>query len=107
MDQEGRRKHVIKGTATGSRICGIHMTCRKGVFVYRLYDSVPMDMMNKHLVYNGIKGAKLQKMCFKYVIYTSYNVNIDAAYYDEICESSFLRGTDVHVRDLKSIFQSE
>ena len=94
------RKHVIKGTATGSQIRGVRMTRRKSVFVYRLDDSVTMDMMNKHLVSNGIKGAKLRKMSSKDAIYTSYRVDIDAEYYEKICDSS-LWGTDVHVRDFK------
>ena len=94
------RKHVIKGTATGSQIRGVRMTRRKSVFVYRLDDSVTMDMMNKHLVSNGIKGSKLRKMSSKDAIYTSYKVDIDAEYYDKICDSS-LWGTDVHVRDFK------
>ena len=76
------------------------MTRRKSVFVYRLDDSVTMDMMNKHLVSNGIKGAKLRKMSSKDAIYTSYKVDIDAEYYEKICDSS-LWGTDVHVRDFK------
>ena len=70
------RKHVIKG----SQIHGVRMTRRKSVFVYRLDDSVTMDMMNKHLVSNGIKGAKLRKMSSKDAIYTSYKVDIDVAY---------------------------
>ena len=94
------KKHVIKGTATGSQIRGVRMTRRKSVFVYRLDDSVTMDMMNKHLVSNGIKGAKLRKMSSKDAIYTSYKVDIDAEYYEKICYSS-LWGTDVHVRDFK------
>ena len=58
-------KHVIKGTATGSQICGVCMTRRKSVFVHRLDDSVTMDMMNKHLVSNGINYARcLLKMLF-------------------------------------------
>ena len=94
------RKHIIKGTATGSKIRGVRMTRRKSVIVYRLEDSVTMDMMNKHLVSNGIKGSKQRKMSSKDAIYTSYKVDIDAEYYDKICDSS-LWGTDVHVRDLK------
>ena len=63
------------------------------------YVTVTMDMMNKHLVSNGIKGgAKLRKMSSKDAIYTSYKVDIDAEYYLKICDSS-LWGTDVHVRD--------
>ena len=58
------------------------MTRRKSVFVYRLDDSVTMDMMNKHLVFNGIKGSKLRKMSSKDAIYTSYKVDFDAEYYE-------------------------
>ena len=94
------RKHVIKGTATGSQIRGVRMTRRKSVFVYRLDDSVTMDMMNKYLVSNGIKWGKLRTMSSKDTIYISYTVDIDSKYYDKICDSS-LWGTDVHVRDFK------
>ena len=93
-------KQVIKGTATGSQIRGVHMTLRKSVLVYRLDDFVTMDMINKHLVSNGMKGVKLRKMPSKDDIYTSYKVDIDAEYYEKICDSS-LWGTDVHVRDFK------
>ena len=61
-----------------------------------------MDMMNKHLVYNGIKRAKLRKMSSKDAIYTPYEVDIDAEYYDKICNSS-LWVTDVQVRDYKKV----
>ena len=39
-------------------------------------------------------------MSSKDAIYTSYKVDIDAEYYDKICDSS-LWVTDVHVRDFK------
>ena len=48
---------------------------------------------------NGIKGSKLRKMSSKDAIYTSYKVDIDAEYYDKICDSSLC--PDVHVRDFK------
>ena len=67
---------------TSSKILGVRMTRRKSVFVYRLDDSVTMDMMNKHLVAHGIKGSKLRKMSSKDVIYTLYKVDIDAEYND-------------------------
>ena len=62
------RKHVIKGTTTGSQIRGVRMTRRKNVFVHRLD--------------------------------TLYKVDIDAEYYETICDS-YLWGTDIHVRDFK------
>ena len=69
------------------------MTRRKSVFMYNILDdSVTMNMMNNHLMSNGIKGAKLWK-----IICTSYKVDIDAKYYDKICDSSLWRA-DVHDR---------
>ena len=42
-----------------------------------------MDMMNKRLVSNGIKGAKLRNISSKDAIYTSYKIDIDAEYYEK------------------------
>ena len=39
------------------KLRGIRMTRCKSVFVYRLDDSVTMDMMHNHLVSNRIKGG--------------------------------------------------
>ena len=74
------------------------MIRRKSVFVYSLGDSGTMHVMNKHLVSNGIKGASLRTMSSKDDIYSSYKIDIDAEYYDKICDSS-LWGSNVHVRD--------
>ena len=88
------RKPVIRGTATVGHIRGVPMTRRRSVFVYRLEDCVTMEMMNDHLVSNGIKGAKLRKMSSKDAIYTSYKVDLSTEFYDKICDSS-LWGTGV------------
>ena len=40
------RKYVIKETTLGSQIHDVLMTRRKSDFVYRLDDSVTMDMIN-------------------------------------------------------------
>ena len=76
------------------------MTRRKSVFVYRLGDSGTMHVMNKHLVSNGIKGASLRTMSSKDDIYSSYKVDIDAEYYDKICDSP-LWGSNVPMYEIK------
>ena len=69
-------KHIIKGTSLDSQIRGVHMTRHKSIYVYRLDDSVTMDMMNKHLVSNGIMVPKLRKMSSDDAIYTSSRCNL-------------------------------
>ena len=49
------RSRKMANVPTGRQIRGVRMTRGTSVFVYRLDDSVTMDMMNKHLVSNGIQ----------------------------------------------------
>ena len=57
MGEEGRSKTCYKRNTRGSKIRGVCMTRPKIVFVYRLVDSVTMDMIDTHLVSNGIRGG--------------------------------------------------
>ena len=73
--------------------------------VYRLDDSVTMELINKHYVPRCINAAKPRKMSSKDVNYLSYQVYIDAEYCDKISQYSLLE-TDMHVRDFKKRLSS-